>query len=84
MDRGDGQSPLKIQVSPCRNAAGAAEKAGPGHELAGSTVWGIVNACTDYIDHGRSKDVDAAINSSWFGTGAKDRTRVFDKALTLL
>jgi phage/plasmid-like protein (TIGR03299 family) len=57
---------------------------GPGHELAGSTVYGLVNAATDYIDHERSNGDEASLKSSWFGAGAQLRKDAFDKALALL
>ena len=57
---------------------------GPGHDLAGSTVYGLVNAATDYIDHTRSKGDEASLKSSWFGAGATLRKQSFDAALALL
>jgi phage/plasmid-like protein (TIGR03299 family) len=59
-------------------------EAGPGHELAGSTVYGLMNACTDYIDHTRSKSDEASLKSSWFGSGAGLRKKAFDGAFALL
>ena len=57
---------------------------GPGHELAGSTVYGLANAATDYIDHDRSNGDEASVKSSWFGSGAGLRKKSFDAALALL
>ena len=59
-------------------------EAGPGHDLAGSTVYGLVNAATDYIDHHRSRGDEASLKSSWFGSGAGLRKKAFDSALALL
>jgi phage/plasmid-like protein (TIGR03299 family) len=57
---------------------------GPGHQFAGSTVYGMVNAATDYIDHHRSKSDEASLKSSWFGAGAVLRKAAFEKAVSLL
>jgi len=57
---------------------------GPGADLAKSTVWGLVNATTNYIDHKRSNGTDASIKSSWFGSGANYRKQAFEKAMQLL
>ncbi len=59
-------------------------ESGPGHELAKSTVWGLFNAATDYIDHTRSKSDEASIKSSWFGSGAGLRKEAFKSAAALL
>jgi len=59
-------------------------ESGPGHEMAGSTVYGLVNAATDFIDHHRSKSDEASLKSSWFGAGANLRKTAFDSALALM
>ena len=59
-------------------------ESGPGHDLAGTTVYGAINAATDYIDHHRSNGDEASLKSSWFGAGANLRKDAFDAALALL
>lgn len=57
---------------------------GPGHELAGSTAFGLFNACTDFIDHRRSNGDEASLKQSWFGSGAGLRKKAFEGAAALL
>lgn len=57
---------------------------GPGHELAGETVWGAVNAVTDYIDHGKGGGQDRRMTSSWFGNGAGQRRKAFAAAAEMI
>ena len=59
-------------------------ESGPGHELAGSTVYGLFNAATHYIDHQRSNSVESSLKASWFGQGAGLRSRAYDYSLGLL
>lgn len=46
---------------------------GKGADLrsAQNTLWGAVNAVTEFYDHGAARTNDARLNSAWFGTGAK-------------
>lgn len=57
---------------------------GPGHEMAGSTVYGMFNAATDFIDHKRSTGDEASLKSIWFGRGATLRREAFSKAVSLI
>lgn len=59
-------------------------ESGPGHEQAGSTVWGLYNAATHHIDHERGKNPDQRLASAWFGPGAEKRAVAFDKAIALM
>ena len=44
---------------------------GKGSELesAKGTVWGLVNAVTEYVDHHRGRTSDVRIDRAWFGDG---------------
>lgn len=48
------------------------------------TMWGVVNACTQFVDHeSRSKTVDARLASAWFGRGDALKTEALERALAL-
>lgn len=47
----------------------------PGHELAGETLWGGLNAITYQIDHGKRGSVNARQASSWLGEGKLQRNK---------
>jgi phage/plasmid-like protein (TIGR03299 family) len=59
-------------------------KDGMGHELAGLTAWGMLNAVTEMVDHHTGhKTTDARMDSAWFGTGAALKQRAYDQAMLL-
>ncbi|MFM5363759.1 DUF932 domain-containing protein [Aeromonas veronii] len=50
-----------------------------------NTVWGLVNAVTEYIDHyRRARSQDNRLDSAWFGQGAQLKSQALEQALTLL
>ena len=53
-----------------------------GIEFAGHTKWGLLNAVTEYCDHhNTSRNDDARLSSTWFGTGSKIKTNTFNMLL---
>ena len=61
--------------------------AGKGAELAAAsgTVWGLLNACTEFVDHERrARSQDYRLDSAWFGQGAAIKGRALEKALALI
>jgi len=48
-----------------------------------NTAWGVVNAATQYIDHSQGNSASSRLNSSWFGTGATVKQKVWTEALRL-
>ena len=53
-----------------------------GHELVGHTRWGMLNAVTEYYDHHKpARNNDARLDSAWFGTGDKVKSRAIDLLL---
>ena len=60
---------------------------GRGAELstAKRTVWGLLNAVTEYVDHERrALSREYRLDSAWFGQGAIVKQRAFDVALDML
>ena len=52
---------------------------------ANDTVWGLLNAVTQYIDHERrARTVDNRLDSAWFGQGAAIKQRALNTALLLV
>ncbi len=49
-----------------------------GHELAGRTRWGMLNAVTELVDHERGRSDNTRLESAWFGTGAAMKTRALE------
>lgn len=60
------------------------QNSSPGRNLptAKSTLWGVVNAVTHYVDHLKVVRGDRQ-DSAWFGTGAALKERAFDLALSM-
>lgn len=58
----------------------------PGQEIdtAKDTLWGALNAVTNYVDHVRSAKAVERIDSAWFGTGAALKQRAWDRAMALV
>ncbi|MFQ5503444.1 MAG: DUF932 domain-containing protein [Planctomycetota bacterium] len=56
---------------------------GPGADRRGRTAWGLFNALTYQIDHGKQGSADARLTSSWFGLGAQQRQKAFDAAMEI-
>lgn len=53
---------------------------GTGQDAINGTVWGLLNACTEYIDWAKGKDQDNRLNNAWFGSGAKIKDRAYEVA----
>lgn len=60
---------------------------GKGSDLASAsgTVWGLLNAVTEYVDHDRrSRSVDNRLDSAWFGQGAAIKDRALQEAMRMV
>lgn len=58
---------------------------GKGSDLrsADGTLWGVVNAVTEYVDHYQGRTANTRMNSAWFGAGAELKSKAFKSALAL-
>lgn len=54
---------------------------GADHPGVKGTLWGLLNACTEHIDHEQGRTRDTGLSSAWFGKGADLKT---DALQTLL
>ena len=53
-------------------------------QSADGTVWGLLNAVTEYVDHSRqARNQDNRLNSAWFGAGAALKTKAYQEAIKL-
>ena len=53
----------------------------PGAAMAQGTLWGAYNGVTYQVDHRAGRNIDAAVESSLFGSGAKLKVKAMDLAL---
>jgi len=52
---------------------------------AAGTLWGAVNAITEYTDHRRrARSEDHRRDAAWFGQGADLKQRAWDEAMRLI
>jgi phage/plasmid-like protein (TIGR03299 family) len=61
--------------------------AGKGSQLesARGTVWGLINAVTEFVDYGRrTRTEDSRLSSAWFGAGARTKQSALEHALFML
>lgn len=55
-----------------------------GAELTGGrNAWALLNACTELVDHHRSKTPNARLESAWFGVGAQIKSNAFQRIIAL-
>ena len=47
------------------------------------TAWAAWNAVTEYVDHHTGNDARRRMESSWWGDGAKVKSRAFELALEM-
>lgn len=53
-------------------------------KTAKNTLWGAVNAVTNYVDHVRTTKSVERIDSAWFGTGAALKEKAWQRAMELI
>lgn len=57
---------------------------GAGSDMAGKTIWGAVNAVTQYVDHERGLKRETGLDAAWFGEGGQLKDRAFSIAKELV
>lgn len=78
------QNPAVMQK--CANVWALFKGEGMGSKLtsAEDTMWGLLNAVTETIDHHTGhRTADARVNSAWYGVGNTLKTKAFELALAL-
>jgi phage/plasmid-like protein (TIGR03299 family) len=53
---------------------------GAGQDAVKGTIWGLLNATTQYIDHEKGRLQDNRLEAAWFGPGAKIKDRAYEIA----
>lgn len=58
---------------------------GKGSQMEGSagTLWGLLNAVTEHVDHHAGRTANTRMNSAWFGAGAALKTEAFNRAIEI-
>ncbi len=49
----------------------------------GQNAWTLLNACTELVDHHRSKTANARLESAWFGVGENIKNNAFQRIVAL-
>jgi outer membrane lipoprotein SlyB len=49
-------------------------------KTAKGTVWGMVNAVTEYVDHHKGRSSDVRMDRAWFGDGQNIKALAVQKA----
>jgi phage/plasmid-like protein (TIGR03299 family) len=57
---------------------------GADYRAAKGTMWGLVNAVTETVDHHQGYKADARLRSAWFGQGDALKTKALQQALKLV
>lgn len=60
------------------------QQLGSDQDATDHTVWGMVNAVTEYVDHDQGRSQDNRLEQAWFGTGAKFKELAFEVAEEML
>lgn len=58
----------------------AGAQKGGGQDAIDQTLWGLLNATTEYIDHEKGRMQDNRLTAAWFGPGAKFKDHAYQMA----
>ncbi len=58
----------------------AGEMIGGQQDATDRTLWGLLNATTEYIDHEKGRLQDNRLNAAWFGPGARFKDHAYQLA----
>lgn len=53
---------------------------GTGQDAIDGTLWGLLNATTQYIDHEKGRNQDNRVSEAWFGLGARMKAHAYKLA----
>lgn len=85
---GDAEKPVEEQPNarPMAEMVRLFDGAGIGSsmESARGTLWGLVNAATEWSDHKAGRLQDSRLHSAWFGQNADRKTAVLNAAVRVL
>jgi phage/plasmid-like protein (TIGR03299 family) len=59
----------------------AGEMIGGHQDATDQTLWGLLNATTEYIDHEKGRLQDNRLNAAWFGPGARFKDHAYPEKL---
>ena len=62
----------------------AGAQKGGGQDAIDQTLWGLLNATTEYIDHEKGRMQDNRLNAAWFGPGARFKDHAYQLAEKLV
>jgi len=62
----------------------AGEMIGGTQDATDQTLWGLLNATTEYIDHEKGRLQDNRLNAAWFGPGARFKDHAYQLAEKLV
>lgn len=54
---------------------------GTGQDAINGTMWGLLNATTQYVDHEKGRMNDNRLNAAWFGPGAQIKDKAYELAM---
>lgn len=57
------------------------EALGVGMSSASGTAWGLLQACTQFVDHSMGRNADTRMSSAWFGNGNSLKEKARDMLL---
>jgi hypothetical protein len=59
------------------------EGRGANLSTAKGTAWGLLNAVTEYVDHGMGRTGDTRLDAAWFGKGAAIKQQALELITTI-
>jgi phage/plasmid-like protein (TIGR03299 family) len=79
------EASFKTKTENIRSKILELHETGPGADYSRGSLWGAVNAISEFTDHVQNtKDPQKRLNSVWFGSGERLKLRAFDLARTWL
>jgi len=73
----DAADPTNAEIKTVNDIEGLYKGGGMGSDMAGKTAYGLLNAFTEYHDHHVGRLASNKLNSSFWGTAAKNKSDAF-------